>query len=425
MISNLYNWFEKNISADNDNLNDSNYTSQLPYAYYNDDINLNQNQLDEMNERIQSYLMDDSLTGEVDNTLKIIQDETQRWNWSSKYKSSINTPISATASATPKNQTKLQFASDTINNDELLVYCLKLERNNAFLLDLVDRFDDVSFHKKYKELLVANEQMSKEINRLKNTNSKVYSSYCDLIEEMKKIKLKSLTVEKEQSLFIKEIENLKDKINHLKNFNSSKDKLFEKHKEKESILEKENKHKENRIRELESSISDIQLKSQNKDELVSQLSATNVSLKLKLEKAEKILKLKGLPVDTVNKQDTGNKQKVPIPEPVNSSAALNRSQESLNKDISRILEMVNNKSPKKSSPVKRNRVNQIELSFKDKPDFLRTRENLIDFNANDIDHNLDTSSEFDVSDAFISDIESKLDDFEDTMVLLEKKFPTR
>lgn len=97
-------------------------------------------------------------------------------------------------------------------SDDLVPYVLKLEANNAFLQDFVDRFEEVSFHKRYQDASAENSRLMKEIERLRGTNSKVYASYCDLVEEVKQLRIERSKSEEQRCAIQRELDILRREL---------------------------------------------------------------------------------------------------------------------------------------------------------------------------------------------------------------------
>lgn len=278
MFASVYSWFHGN---DNERVNETKYTLGNRHLYENDDIqqgfHLRDEELQHVKDRIKQCLNDDSYydtnnLGLVDETLRLMRDETRRWD---EYHDDHLIP-----------DTKIgDFAADKLDKDgntydntdaaELVGYCIRLERNNEYLLQLVEKFEQVSFKKRYSELLLSNERLQNEFQRLKVTNGKVYTSYCDLIEEMKKCQ--------------SENESLKRQLSRSKR--DIKEKLSESTKLEVDFarLKLENEEYANKMHDLRKSNMQIRKEISIKEEENNKLRGENIALKLKLEKAENVL----------------------------------------------------------------------------------------------------------------------------------------
>lgn len=201
------------------------------------DFELGSKEFDVINRRIQGYLRDDESSVDydrsVDDTLRLIMDETGRWGSSRLSGGNGENEELQFAPSSVRDRFNGRTRNDNNNNnfdrgyrseddynedideDDLLGYCLRLEENNSYLLDIVQRFDEISFQKKYHEVSQVNEQLSKEVDRLKTTNGKIYTSYCDLVDEVKRIRSQRANMNNKDKQLTRENEILRLKLQRL------------------------------------------------------------------------------------------------------------------------------------------------------------------------------------------------------------------
>lgn len=239
------------------------------------------NQYEQIRERIRHCLDDNYDDNEVDQTLNLMRDETERWN-NVETQEDYNDYL-------PSMDWKLENIDETVDpmKDELLGYCLRLERNNAYLTQLIDKFEQVSFKKKYSELLAANKKLENEYGRLKSTNSKVYTSYCDLLEENKLLKKTNKELTNKLSKNEKESEGTNGEVEKLV-------KQMEK-------LKKENEENKQILKDYRKSKMKIQKEITDKENEILKLKGENIATKLKLERIENLV-LKQNPSSLVSPQ---------------------------------------------------------------------------------------------------------------------------
>lgn len=178
--------------------------------------------LNELNQRIQGYLGED-VGDPVDDTLRMIMDETERWD-SSRNQSNFNArrEYQYADSAADRNNGSIDIRNSA-GDDELMAYALRLEANNSYLLDLIQRFDEISFQKKYHEVVETNAKLEAEVARLKSTNTKVYASYCDLVEEVRVLRSEKTRSARQMELLTSEIDQLKATRRRLASLETSYD----------------------------------------------------------------------------------------------------------------------------------------------------------------------------------------------------------
>ncbi|GMM47546.1 hypothetical protein DAPK24_041440 [Pichia kluyveri] len=254
--------------------------SSMPNIPDNGDVYLSDDELRKIHERIRKCIDDDQyvpIDDTVDNTLRIMREEIDKW-----YKPVRNERNEKNEEFeqirrldSSKNINLDDFNIGDAENNELLSYCIRLENNNEYLLQLIEKFEQLSFKKRYSELLMMNENLQKEYNRLKSTNGKVYSSYCDLLEEVKKR-------QEENKMFKEQIKNVSknndDKSMKLRKLQIEIDKL-----------KRENERNENKITDLRKSNNSFQRTISEKEDEIIKLKGTVMITKLKLERAEKII----------------------------------------------------------------------------------------------------------------------------------------
>lgn len=204
---------------------------EFPRVEMRQDFDLGSKEFNVINKRIQRYLRDDEVNAsydrDVDDTLRLIMDETGRWSRDAgselnrrndDYVYERQLP-SAARGYQRESQNKTtntdDFEPNDDDDDDLLAYCLRLEENNSYLLDIVQRFEEISFQKKYNEVTLSNDRLEKEVERLKTSNSKVYSSYCDLVDEVKRLRLERSETDKQQQLLARENELLRRRLKRL------------------------------------------------------------------------------------------------------------------------------------------------------------------------------------------------------------------
>ncbi|TID14155.1 hypothetical protein CANINC_004801 [Pichia inconspicua] len=239
---------------------------------------ISDNRYRQIRDRIRHCLDDDYDSNDVDQTLNLMRDETERWtNIETSLDNNDQLPISE------YEYEKIDKTSSP-TNDELLGYCLRLERNNAYLTQLIDKFEQVSFKKRYSELLITNKKLENEYDRLKSTNSKVYSSYCDLLEENKRLKKtnKELSTklarnDKESESANSEVEEIVSQLEKLKKENESNKKLLKDYRNSKMKLQKDLTEKENEVIKLKGENIATKLKLERIEKLVFKEKASNVS----------------------------------------------------------------------------------------------------------------------------------------------------
>lgn len=245
------------------------------------DVYLPKEELSRINDRIKHCLdFDTDFNEGVDHTLRLMREETQHWQESDDVDNDNDndnqqqwrqheTPIM------PGSILQFKDSSSPVMDDELLGYCLRLERNNAYLMQLVEKYEQVSFKKRYRELMMSNESLQKEYNRLKATNGKVYTSYCDLLEEIKKMKEASGKLKQEL------VDAKKDKNSESVELRRLQSQIRQ--------LKIENETHSSKVRDLRTSNSALNKKLSEKEDEVIKLRAVNVATSLKLERAEKLV----------------------------------------------------------------------------------------------------------------------------------------
>jgi hypothetical protein len=274
MWNRVISWLDRNDQENTENQKLRELYNQNQYDLY-----IPNAELKSIHDRIRHCLDEDDITDYqgIDDTLKLMRDETAKWYQPIDILSEqINDPIYDDFN---KLSIDKDFGDNNISNnnesDELLSYCTRLERNNAYLLQLVEKFEQVSFKKRYAELVLTNDNLQKEYNRLKSTNSKVYNSYCDLLEEIKKVKLEN--------------QSLKKKINHSLDFDRSKDKEIENLNTQIKKLNLENGSNQEKLKGLRKSNINLQKQISLKEDELIKMKGTNIATKLKLERAENML----------------------------------------------------------------------------------------------------------------------------------------
>jgi hypothetical protein len=237
------------------------------------DVYLPSEEVFKIHNRIRHCLDEDYDVGEeVDETLRLMREETENWG-KGQPSESLNFSVQS-----PNNVTtwsKGTFPKTVTGDDELLGYCLMLERNNAYLLQLVERYEQVSFKKRYSELMMSNESLQKEYNRLKSTNGKVYASYCDLLEEIKRMKEAD--------------KKLRQELNASKETKNSQDAQIRQLKKDLQRMQVENETSSSKVRELRKSNSSLQKSLSEKEDEMIKMKGTNIATSLKLERAEMLL----------------------------------------------------------------------------------------------------------------------------------------
>lgn len=229
------------------------------------------NQFTEIRKRIMHCLDNDYDSGDVDvdHTLNIMREETEKW-------SSPTTVFEFNDKVLLQDDNPIEEFKLPVNeNDELVGYCLRLERNNAYLMQMIEKFEQVSFKKKYSELLACNKKLQCEYDRLKNANSKVYNSYCDILEENKELKSENQEVKK--------------------NLLQSKQKTEDTRAETEKLilqvekLKKENEINKQTIKDYRKSKTLLQKALSEREDEAVRLKSQHIATKLKLEKIENLV----------------------------------------------------------------------------------------------------------------------------------------
>lgn len=270
---------------------------------WQNDIHLSDDTIKSVHDRIRHCLdedyeeagMDDGFGRykEVDDTLKLMREETEKWcNPGLRALNDNREPNDALYRDMEAELLENKPVEDTQSN-ELLAYCLRLERNNAYLLYLVEKFEQVSFKKRYSDLLVANEKLQKEYSRLKSTNTKVYMSYCDLIEEIKRIKLENKSIKNRMN------EDIQKSGQSVMEQNRLTDQMEK--------LKKENADNAEKLRTLRKNNVSLQRKIAEKEDELIKLNGVNVATKLKLKKAEALLLKQTMTSQPVDLQRVGSK----------------------------------------------------------------------------------------------------------------------
>ena len=237
------------------------------------DVYLPSEEVFRIHKRIRHCLDEDYDVGEeVDETLRLMREETENWG---KRQPSESLNFSVQSPNNVPTWSKSTFPKTVTGDDELLGYCLILERNNAYLLQLVERYEQVSFKKRYSELMMSNESLQKEYNRLKSTNGKVYASYCDLLEEIKRMKEAD--------------KKLRQELTASKETKNSQDAEIRQLKKDLQRMQIENETSSSKVRELRKSNSSLQKSLSEKEDEVIKMKGTNIATSLKLERAEMLL----------------------------------------------------------------------------------------------------------------------------------------
>lgn len=238
-----------------------------------DDVYLPSEEVFRIHKRIRHCLDEDYDIGEeVDETLRLMREETENWG---KRQPSESLNFSSQSPNNVPTWSKSTFPKTVTGDDELLGYCQILERNNAYLLQLVERYEQVSFKKRYSELMMSNESLQKEYNRLKSTNGKVYASYCDLLEEIKRMKEAD--------------KKLRQELTASKETKNSQDTEIRQLKKDLQRMQIENETSSSKVRELRKSNSSLQKSLSEKEDEVIKMKGTNIATSLKLERAEMLL----------------------------------------------------------------------------------------------------------------------------------------
>ena len=237
------------------------------------DVYLPSEEVFRIHKRIRHCLDEDYDVGEeVDETLRLMREETENWG---KRQPSESLNFSLQSPNNVPTWSKGTFPKTVTGDDELLGYCLILERNNAYLLQLVERYEQVSFKKRYSELMMSNESLQKEYNRLKSTNGKVYASYCNLLEEIKRMKEAD--------------KKLRQELNASKETKNSQDAEIRQLKKDLQRMQIENETSSSKVRELRKSNSSLQKSLSEKEDEMIKMKGTNIATSLKLERAEMLL----------------------------------------------------------------------------------------------------------------------------------------
>ena len=237
------------------------------------DVYLPSEEVFRIHKRIRHCLDEDYDVGEeVDETLRLMREETENWG---KRQPSESLNFSVQSPNNVPTWSKGTFPKTVTGDDELLGYCLILERNNAYLLQLVERYEQVSFKKRYSELMMSNESLQKEYNRLKSTNGKVYASYCDLLEEIKRMKEAD--------------KKLRQELTASKETKNSQDAEIRQLKKDLQRMQIENETSSSKVRELRKSNSSLQKSLSEKEDEMIKMKGTNIATSLKLERAEMLL----------------------------------------------------------------------------------------------------------------------------------------
>ncbi|ODQ47074.1 hypothetical protein PICMEDRAFT_71195 [Pichia membranifaciens NRRL Y-2026] len=242
---------------------------------FSEDVYLPDDEVRNIHDRIRRCL-DDEETGnnqEVDGTLRLMRDETERWY--SESKNETFEPDLAPTNIVNEKYTDRECDGDI---NELVGYCLCLERNNAYLLQLIEKYEQVSFKKRYDELLTSNFKLQKEYTRLKSSNSKIYASYCDILEEIKKVKLDN--------------GDLKKKVSQAREEFKAKKTETQKTEEEVKKLRTINDSNNHKLSELRKNSVTLQRHIMEKENEIAKLKGINIATKLKLERAENLV-LKG------------------------------------------------------------------------------------------------------------------------------------
>ncbi len=237
------------------------------------DVYLPSEEVFRIHKRIRHCLDEDYDVGEeVDETLRLMREETENWG---KRQPSESLNFSSQSPNNIPTLSKGTFPKTVTGDDELLGYCLILERNNAYLLQLVERYEQVSFKKRYSELMMSNESLQKEYNRLKSTNGKVYASYCNLLEEIKRMKEAD--------------KKLRQELTASKETKNSQDAEIRQLKKDLQRMQIENETSSSKVRELRKSNSSLQKSLSEKEDEMIKMKGTNIATSLKLERAEMLL----------------------------------------------------------------------------------------------------------------------------------------
>lgn len=273
VLQRLTSWLRgnENISEGPTHFNNNDFDKGFP-----EDVYLPDDEGRNIHDRIRRYL-DDEATGtnpEVDETLRLMCDETERWY--AQPKNETFEHDFAPTNVVDENYTEEEHDDGEMN--ELVGYCLCLERNNAYLLQLIEKYEQVSFKKRYNELLASNVKLQKEYTRLKSSNSKIYTSYCDILEEIKKVK--------------SENGDLKKKISQAREEFRAKNTETVKTEEEVKKLRAINDSNNHKLSDLRKNSVTLQRHIMEKENEIAKLKGINIATKLKLERAENLI-LKG------------------------------------------------------------------------------------------------------------------------------------
>lgn len=261
------------LGRDNSSEGHTNSTNtDFDKGQYSEDVYLPEEEVRNIHERIRRCLDEEDaiINQDVDETLRLMRDETEKWY--NGQGDNVPQYISEHSNV-PENE--FVDADYVTEADELVGYCLRLERNNAYLLQLIEKFEQVSFKKRYDELLTSNNKLQQEYMRLKSTSTKIYASYCDILEEIRKFKSENLS--------------LKRKIEQTKEESSTKEMENLRLREESKNLRMTNDNNNHKLSDLRKTLATLQRQIIEKDNEIAKLKGINIATKLKLERAENII----------------------------------------------------------------------------------------------------------------------------------------